>query len=147
MIFGQPFVSDFFFGNLPAHKFAPLFKISGLQGWAGTQDYVRVVKNSRRAQSGVDLDAMVKLVEDNRRIGAHIIKEREYYASMTSSGAPLEVLGMAIATIMAIGSGFGAMNTMYAAVARRGREIAYSLVDEHVAHIVRDAVSHAREGS
>jgi hypothetical protein len=31
--------------------------------------------------------------------------------------------------------------------ARRGREIAYSLVDEHVAHIVADAVSHAREAS
>ena len=29
--------------------------------------------------------------------------------------------------------------------ARRGREIAYSLVDEHIAHIVADAVSHARE--
>ena len=29
---------------------------------------------------------------------------------------------------------------------RRGREIAYSLVDEHIAHIVADAVSHAGEG-
>ena len=29
--------------------------------------------------------------------------------------------------------------------ARRGREIAYSLVDEHVAHIVADAVLHAGE--
>jgi DNA-binding transcriptional ArsR family regulator len=29
--------------------------------------------------------------------------------------------------------------------ARRGREIAYSLVDDHVADIVADAVSHARE--
>jgi DNA-binding transcriptional ArsR family regulator len=28
---------------------------------------------------------------------------------------------------------------------RRGREIAYSLIDEHVAHIVADAVSHAHE--
>jgi ArsR family transcriptional regulator, zinc-responsive transcriptional repressor len=28
---------------------------------------------------------------------------------------------------------------------RRGREIAYSLVDEHVAHIVADAISHATE--
>jgi DNA-binding transcriptional ArsR family regulator len=28
---------------------------------------------------------------------------------------------------------------------RRGREIAYSLTDEHVAHIVADAVSHSRE--
>jgi ArsR family transcriptional regulator, zinc-responsive transcriptional repressor len=29
--------------------------------------------------------------------------------------------------------------------ARRGREIEYSLTDEHIAHIVADAVSHARE--
>jgi ArsR family transcriptional regulator, zinc-responsive transcriptional repressor len=28
---------------------------------------------------------------------------------------------------------------------RRGREIAYSLTDEHVAHIVADAISHSRE--
>lgn len=28
---------------------------------------------------------------------------------------------------------------------RRGREIAYALVDDHIAHIVADAVSHARE--
>lgn len=28
---------------------------------------------------------------------------------------------------------------------RRGREIAYALADEHIAHIVADAVSHARE--
>jgi ArsR family transcriptional regulator, zinc-responsive transcriptional repressor len=29
--------------------------------------------------------------------------------------------------------------------ARRGREIAYSLIDEHIARIVADAVSHAKE--
>ena len=28
---------------------------------------------------------------------------------------------------------------------RRGREITYSLTDEHIAHIVNDAISHARE--
>lgn len=28
---------------------------------------------------------------------------------------------------------------------RRGREIAYSLTDEHIAHIVADAIQHARE--
>jgi ArsR family transcriptional regulator, zinc-responsive transcriptional repressor len=30
---------------------------------------------------------------------------------------------------------------------RRGREVAYRLTDEHVAHIVSDAVHHAQEGS
>jgi DNA-binding transcriptional ArsR family regulator len=29
---------------------------------------------------------------------------------------------------------------------RRGREIAYSLTDEHIGHIVADAITHAREG-
>jgi len=29
--------------------------------------------------------------------------------------------------------------------ARRGREIAYELSDDHVAHIVRDALTHTRE--
>jgi DNA-binding transcriptional ArsR family regulator len=28
---------------------------------------------------------------------------------------------------------------------RRGREIAYRLTDDHVAHIVRDAIAHAQE--
>jgi ArsR family transcriptional regulator, zinc-responsive transcriptional repressor len=30
--------------------------------------------------------------------------------------------------------------------ARRGREIEYRLTDEHIAHIVADAISHASEG-
>ena len=30
---------------------------------------------------------------------------------------------------------------------RRGREVAYELIDSHVAHIVRDAVSHSTERS
>ena len=30
---------------------------------------------------------------------------------------------------------------------RRGREIAYSLIDDHIAHIVADAVHHVQEAS
>jgi ArsR family transcriptional regulator len=30
---------------------------------------------------------------------------------------------------------------------RRGREVVYSLVDDHLAHIVVDAVAHAEEGT
>lgn len=30
---------------------------------------------------------------------------------------------------------------------RRGREVTYALADEHVAHIVRDALSHTTEGT
>jgi putative ABC transport system permease protein len=40
-----------------------------------------------------------------------------------TSAAPLQFLGTFVALIMAIGSSFAAMNTMYAAVARRSAEI------------------------
>jgi putative ABC transport system permease protein len=76
-----------------------------------------------RADSPANLDKLVDDIINDRNLNATAIKEQDYYASMTSSGAPLEILGMAVAVIMAVGSGFGAMNTMYAAVARRGREI------------------------
>src|SRR5207302_7516390 len=42
----------------------------------------------------------------------------------TSSGAVIRFIGIVVAVIMAIGSSFAAMNTMYAAVAYRSREIA-----------------------
>jgi ABC-type antimicrobial peptide transport system permease subunit len=51
------------------------------------------------------------------------VSEKEYYALQTRSAAPIEYLGIFVAIIMAIGSSFAAMNTMYAAVARRAREI------------------------
>jgi ABC-type antimicrobial peptide transport system permease subunit len=76
-----------------------------------------------RANSSADLDSLIDDIKNDRNLGATALKEQEYYANMTSSGTPIEVLGIAVAVIMAIGSGFGAMNTMYAAVARRGREI------------------------
>ncbi len=50
--------------------------------------------------------------------------EPDYYASQTKSGGPIKVVGWIVAFIMAVGSCFAAANTMYAAVAYRGREIA-----------------------
>ncbi|MGA2229505.1 MAG: ABC transporter permease [Tepidisphaeraceae bacterium] len=76
-----------------------------------------------RANNSADLDTLIDGIIHDRNLGATAMKEQDYYANMTSSGTPMEVLGLSVAVIMAIGSGFGAMNTMYAAVARRGREI------------------------
>jgi putative ABC transport system permease protein len=76
-----------------------------------------------RARSQADLNTLIDNIKNNQNLGATAMKEQEYYANMTSSGAPMEVLGIAVAIVMAVGSGFGAMNTMYGAVARRGREI------------------------
>jgi putative ABC transport system permease protein len=63
-------------------------------------------------------------VSDDQRLKLEGFIEKDYYAKQTSSGAPIKVIGIVVGFIMAIGSIFAAMNTMYAAVAYRGREIA-----------------------
>lgn len=69
------------------------------------------------------LDAFVTNIKADQRLAAMARIERDYYASQTDSGKFLLTLGLFVSIIMAVGSGFGAMNTMYAAVARRTREI------------------------
>ncbi len=76
-----------------------------------------------RAKTTDDVATLTKEIEADQRLGSIVIGEKKYYADMTASGAPLQVLGFSIAVIMAIGSAFAATNTMYAAVARRAREI------------------------
>ena len=76
-----------------------------------------------RASDAAAVPSLIKAIEDDRQLNLSGIPEPAYYASQTSSGAPLEFLGILVAIIMAIGSSFAAMNTMYAAVSRRTREI------------------------
>jgi ABC-type antimicrobial peptide transport system permease subunit len=77
-----------------------------------------------RATDAVTADALTKRVSDDQRLKLEGVLETDYYAKQTSSGAPIKIIGIVVAVIMAIGSSFAAMNTMYAAVAYRGREIA-----------------------
>jgi putative ABC transport system permease protein len=77
-----------------------------------------------RATDPVSADALKNRVSDDQRLKLEGTLETEYYAKQTSSGAPIKFVGTMVAFIMAIGSIFAAMNTMYAAVAYRSREIA-----------------------
>ena len=80
-----------------------------------------------RTQRTVTLFGPPAIAYVYRSYGVHAmlnaVAEPEYYGEQTSSAAPIEYIGIFVAIIMAIGSGFAAMNTMYAAVARRSREI------------------------
>jgi putative ABC transport system permease protein len=76
-----------------------------------------------RASDAAAVPSLIKVIDDDRQLNLSGIPEPAYYASQTSSGAPLEFLGILVAIIMAVGSSFAAMNTMYAAVSRRSREI------------------------
>jgi len=77
-----------------------------------------------RATDAVAADALKNRVSDDQRLKLEGSLETEYYQKQTSSGGPIKFIGIFVAVIMAIGSAFAAMNTMYAAVAYRSREIA-----------------------
>jgi ABC-type lipoprotein release transport system permease subunit len=76
-----------------------------------------------RASSDRAVSDLKKTIDADQRLGSQAMGEKAYYAAMTQSGAPLQALGFSVAIIMAIGSAFAATNTMYAAVARRAKEI------------------------
>ena len=76
-----------------------------------------------RANDTATVPALINSLNDDRRLGVDAVTEKSYYEAQTSSGAPLQFLGLFISIIMAVGSSFAAMNTMYAAVARRAREV------------------------
>jgi putative ABC transport system permease protein len=89
-------------------------------------DFERSVYSSvlLRATDPVSAEALKNRANDDQRLELNGMREPDYYASQTKSGAPIRFVGFIVAVIMAIGSSFAAMNTMYAAVAYRGREIA-----------------------
>ena len=59
------------------------------------------------------------------RLDVKVIREPEYYASQSQAlSAIINFLGTLITGLMAVGATFGALNTMYTAVASRTREIA-----------------------
>jgi putative ABC transport system permease protein len=64
-------------------------------------------------------------VTSDPRLNVDVTREIDYYSKQSTRLTTLiTVLGGLIAAIMAIGAVFGALNTMYSAVAERGREIA-----------------------
>ncbi len=76
-----------------------------------------------RASAPTTLQALQNAVADDQRLHLEGKREVDYYLEQTASGEPVKYLGLFVAIIMAVGSSFAAMNTMYAAVSRRSREI------------------------
>jgi ABC-type lipoprotein release transport system permease subunit len=66
---------------------------------------------------------LVERIENDRRFKLKAEKEVEYYRKQTMTAAPFKWLGSFLAVMMSIGAVFAAMNTMYAAVGARTREI------------------------
>ena len=76
-----------------------------------------------QASDEISAGALKNALEGDPRLNVTVMSEKDYYAQQTVSSRPIEFLGYFVCIIMAIGSAFAAMNTMYAAVARRAKEV------------------------
>jgi putative ABC transport system permease protein len=76
-----------------------------------------------RAADGFTPNQIADRINSEQRLKLEAKPEVKYYEEQTSAAAPIRALGMFVAVILGIGACFGGMNTMYAAVAARTREI------------------------
>lgn len=62
-------------------------------------------------------------IKTDQRLGLKAIRETDYFAAQTQQSGVIIAAGLFLAIILAVGAGFGAANTMYAAVSSRSKEI------------------------
>ena len=67
--------------------------------------------------------ALMQRLDSDKRLPLRADFETKYYAAQTTTALPIKMLGSLLATAMSIGAVFAAMNTMYASVGSRTREI------------------------
>jgi len=68
-------------------------------------------------------DAFKHALDNDARLRLDAETEAEFYSQESEFAEQLRGLGLVIVVILGLGATFGGMNTMYAAVARRGREV------------------------
>ena len=102
--------------------------------WGENEQYMPVFRGEffqsitfRLKDPGAFEDAKREL-EADKRVTVDVHRESEFYISQSAlMDRILRILAMIITSIMAVGAVFGAVNTMYAAVASRAPEIAVLL--------------------
>ena len=75
-----------------------------------------------RVKPGMATNLSTRL-EGNKRLPLRALPETDYYKAQTMTARPIRMLGDFLATAMSIGAVFAAMNTMYASVGARTREV------------------------
>lgn len=78
-----------------------------------------LVKSTDRA-AATDL---IQRVEKDKTLSLKVVPETEFYRTQTKTAGPIKFIGNFLATAMSIGAVFAAMNTMYASVGARTREV------------------------
>ena len=95
--------------------------IKDLTGARRTQGAISVV--NLRASSQTERDSIMKRLQEDEQFKLKSITETAYFKNQMSASIALRVIGYVIGVFLTFGAMFAAANTMYAAVASRGREI------------------------
>jgi putative ABC transport system permease protein len=87
--------------------------------------FERDMYSSFLARTDTDLAAtnLVARIEGDKRFKLKAQKEVDYYREQTMTASPIKWLAAFLGVMMSVGAVFAAMNTMYAAVGARTREI------------------------
>jgi ABC-type antimicrobial peptide transport system permease subunit len=97
--------------------------------WTDVTDLMQAYKRETysallaRLQDGERMAEFTKAVDEDKRLKLEVVPERAYFKELTKAGDPIAVLGNLITVILTGGAIFSAMNTMFAAVAGRTKEI------------------------
>jgi putative ABC transport system permease protein len=97
--------------------------------WADVSDLQQQTKRNIYSSVFVrlsDADAasrFIAAIKGDQRLKLEGKTERKYYDEQMVTGAPIKALAFIVGLFTAIGASFGAMNTMYAQVSARTREI------------------------
>ncbi len=76
-----------------------------------------------RAQDAAALATLVERISDDEQFKLKAIGEPQYFEEQKSASIAIKFIGFVIAGFLTIGAMFAAANTMFSAVASRGREI------------------------
>jgi putative ABC transport system permease protein len=78
-----------------------------------------------RLESAAAFDRFKDALTTDPRLDVQVLRETEYYGNQGRTlNAIIQGLGFTVSLLMAVGAVFGALNTMYSAVAARTREVA-----------------------
>ena len=97
--------------------------------WSNVNDVMQAFRRESysamlaRLESPERVEGFLKAVEDDKRLKLEVIRETDYFKELTKAGDPIKILGNLITLILTGAAIFAAMNTMYAAVAGRTKEI------------------------
>ena len=86
-----------------------------------TPDAVSIV--TLRATQPAAKEALKQRIISDEQFKLQCIDETEFYGEQMKSSVAIKSVGVILATFLTLGAMFAAANTMYAAVAQRGREI------------------------